>query len=124
MGLNGRVFTLFKFRTMFEDAHERRGEVTHLNQMSGPVFKAKSDPRITAVGRVLRKFSLDELPQLWNVLKGDMSLVGPRPPVPSEVRNYTWWQRRRVSVKPGLTCIWQVWGRNKVSFKRWVVTCV
>src|SRR6185295_36754 len=81
MGLNGRVFTLFKFRTMFEDAHERRGEVNHLNQMTGPVFKAKSDPRITAFGRVLRKFSLDELPQLWNVLKGDMSLVGPRPPI-------------------------------------------
>jgi len=120
MGLNGRVFTLFKFRTMFEDALERRGEVTHLNQMTGPVFKAKSDPRITAVGRVLRKFSLDELPQLWNVLKGDMSLVGPRPPIPEEVAAYHRWHRRRLSMKPGLTCLWQVSGRNDVDFDRWM----
>ena len=120
MGLNGRVFTLFKFRTMFEDAHERRGEVTHLNEMTGPVFKAKSDPRVTAVGRVLRKFSLDELPQLWNVLKGDMSLVGPRPPIPEEVAAYHRWHRRRLSMKPGLTCLWQVSGRNNVDFDRWM----
>ncbi|MEA2236513.1 MAG: hypothetical protein QOC81_1237 [Thermoanaerobaculia bacterium] len=120
MGLNGRLFMLFKFRTMFEDAHERRGEVTHLNQMTGPVFKAKSDPRITAVGRVLRKFSLDELPQLWNVLKGDMSLVGPRPPIPEEVAAYHRWHRRRLSMKPGLTCLWQVSGRNNVDFDRWM----
>ena len=120
MGLNGRVFTLFKFRTMFEDAHERRGEVTHLNEMSGPVFKAKSDPRVTVVGRVLRRFSLDELPQLWNVLKGDMSLVGPRPPIPEEVAAYHRWHRRRLSMKPGLTCLWQVSGRNNVDFDRWM----
>ena len=120
MGLNGRLFMLFKFRTMFEDAHERRGEVTHLNEMSGPVFKAKSDPRVTAVGRVLRKFSLDELPQLWNVLKGDMSLVGPRPPIPEEVAAYHRWHRRRLSMKPGLTCLWQVSGRNNVDFDRWM----
>jgi exopolysaccharide biosynthesis polyprenyl glycosylphosphotransferase len=120
MGLNGRVFTLIKFRTMFEDAHERRGEVTHLNEMTGPVFKAKSDPRITGVGRVLRKFSLDELPQLWNVLKGDMSLVGPRPPIPEEVAAYHRWHRRRLSMKPGLTCLWQVSGRNNVDFDRWM----
>jgi exopolysaccharide biosynthesis polyprenyl glycosylphosphotransferase len=120
MGLNGRIFMLFKFRTMFEDALERRGEVTHLNQMTGPVFKAKSDPRVTAVGRVLRKFSLDELPQLWNVFKGDMSLVGPRPPIPEEVAAYHRWHRRRLSMKPGLTCLWQVSGRNNVDFDRWM----
>jgi exopolysaccharide biosynthesis polyprenyl glycosylphosphotransferase len=120
MGLNGRIFTLYKFRTMIADAHERVGEVSHLNQMTGPVFKAKSDPRITAVGRILRKFSLDELPQLWNVLKGDMSLVGPRPPIPEEVRSYHRWQRRRLSMKPGLTCLWQVNGRNNIDFDRWM----
>lgn len=120
IGLNGRIFTLYKFRTMIEDAHERLGEVSHLNEMTGPVFKAKADPRITAVGRVLRKFSLDELPQLWNVLKGDMSLVGPRPPIPEEVRSYHRWQRRRLSMKPGLTCLWQVNGRNNVDFDRWM----
>ena len=120
MGLNGRIFTLYKFRTMIADAHERVGEVSHLNEMSGPVFKARSDPRITAVGRILRKFSLDELPQLWNVLKGDMSLVGPRPPIPEEVRSYHRWQRRRLSMKPGLTCLWQVNGRNNIDFDRWM----
>jgi exopolysaccharide biosynthesis polyprenyl glycosylphosphotransferase len=120
IGLNGRIFTLYKFRTMIEDAHERLSEVSHLNEMSGPVFKAKADPRVTGVGRVLRKFSLDELPQLWNVLKGDMSLVGPRPPIPEEVRSYHRWQRRRLSMKPGLTCLWQVNGRNNVDFDRWM----
>jgi exopolysaccharide biosynthesis polyprenyl glycosylphosphotransferase len=120
IGLNGRIFTLYKFRTMIADAHERLGEVSHLNTMSGPVFKAKADPRITSVGRILRKFSLDELPQLWNVLKGDMSLVGPRPPIPEEVRSYHRWQRRRLSMKPGLTCLWQVNGRNNVDFDRWM----
>ncbi|MEO8036691.1 MAG: sugar transferase [Acidobacteriota bacterium] len=120
MGLNGRVFMLYKFRTMIEDAHERRGEVSHLNQMNGPVFKAKDDPRITIVGRWLRKFSLDELPQLWNVLKGDMSLVGPRPPIPEEVASYHRWHRRRLSMKPGLTCLWQVSGRNNIDFDRWM----
>jgi exopolysaccharide biosynthesis polyprenyl glycosylphosphotransferase len=120
IGLNGRIFTLYKFRTMIEDAHERRSEVRHLNEMTGPVFKVKLDPRITSVGRILRKFSLDELPQLWNVLKGDMSLVGPRPPIPEEVRSYHRWQRRRLSMKPGLTCLWQVNGRNNVDFDRWM----
>ena len=120
MGLNGRVFTLYKFRTMIEDAHERRGEVSHLNEMTGPVFKAKDDPRITTVGRILRKFSLDELPQLWNVVKGDMSLVGPRPPMPEEVAGYHRWHRRRLSMKPGLTCLWQVSGRNNIDFDDWM----
>jgi len=120
IGLNGRIFTIYKFRTMIDDAHERRGEVTHLNEMSGPVFKAKSDPRVTSVGRWLRRFSLDEIPQLWNVLKGDMSLVGPRPPIPEEVASYHRWHRRRLSMKPGLTCLWQVSGRNDIDFDRWM----
>jgi exopolysaccharide biosynthesis polyprenyl glycosylphosphotransferase len=120
IGLNGRIFTLYKFRTMFENAHARRAELSHLNEMSGPVFKLRSDPRVTAVGRFLRKFSLDEIPQLWNVLKGDMSLVGPRPPIPEEVGLYQRWQRRRLSMKPGLTCLWQVSGRNQVDFDRWM----
>jgi exopolysaccharide biosynthesis polyprenyl glycosylphosphotransferase len=120
IGLNGRSFTLYKFRTMIEDAHARRGEVSHLNEMTGPVFKAKDDPRVTAVGRFLRKFSFDELPQLWNVLKGDMSLVGPRPPIPEEVSVYQRWHRRRLSMKPGLTCLWQISGRNNVDFDRWM----
>jgi exopolysaccharide biosynthesis polyprenyl glycosylphosphotransferase len=120
LGLNGRIFTLYKFRTMIEDAHRRREEVSHLNEMKGPVFKSKTDPRVTPVGRFLRKFSLDELPQLWNVLKGDMSLVGPRPPIPEEVESYHRWHRRRLSMKPGLTCLWQVSGRNNVDFDRWM----
>ncbi|HEV2721236.1 MAG TPA: sugar transferase [Thermoanaerobaculia bacterium] len=120
VGLNGRGFTLYKFRTMIADAHERRGEVHHLNEMNGPVFKAKADPRVTPIGRVLRKFSLDEIPQLWNVVKGDMSLVGPRPPIPEEVASYHRWHRRRLSMKPGLTCLWQISGRNQIDFDRWM----
>ena len=120
IGLNGRSFTLYKFRTMIERAHELRDEVSHLNQMTGPVFKAAADPRVTTVGRILRRFSFDELPQLWNVLKGDMSLVGPRPPIPEEVKSYHRWHRRRLSMKPGLTCLWQVSGRNKIDFDHWM----
>jgi lipopolysaccharide/colanic/teichoic acid biosynthesis glycosyltransferase len=105
---------------MTEDAEQRLAEVAHLNEMDGPVFKAKDDPRVTRVGRVLRKFSLDELPQLWNVLRGDMSLVGPRPPIPEEVARYERWQRRRLSMKPGLTCLWQVNGRNDLDFGSWM----
>jgi len=121
MGLNGRLFTLYKFRTMIEDAHARREEVAHLNEMNGPAFKLKDDPRVTTVGRFLRRFSLDELPQFWNVLKGDMSLVGPRPPIPEEVASYHRWHRRRLSMKPGLTCLWQVSGRNDIAdFDRWM----
>ena len=119
-GLNGRRFTLYKFRTMVADAEWRRQELLHLNEMDGPVFKVRNDPRVTRLGRLLRKFSLDELPQLWNVLRGDMSLVGPRPPIPEEVDQYERWQRRRLSMKPGLTCLWQVNGRNAVDFESWM----
>ena len=120
IGLNGRTFTLYKFRTMIQDAHARLNEVSHLNEMTGPVFKSRIDPRVTAVGRLLRRFSLDELPQLWNVLKGDMSLVGPRPPIPEEVAAYHRWHRRRLSMKPGLTCLWQISGRNDLDFEHWM----
>jgi exopolysaccharide biosynthesis polyprenyl glycosylphosphotransferase len=119
-GLNGRYFTLYKFRTMVHDAEARRQEIFHLNEMGGPAFKLRHDPRVTRLGRLLRKFSLDELPQLWNVLRGDMSLVGPRPPIPEEVAQYQRWQRRRLSMKPGLTCLWQISGRNEVDFDRWM----
>lgn len=119
-GLSGRLFTLYKFRTMVENAEQRRWELEHLNEMNGPVFKLRRDPRVTGVGRILRRFSLDELPQLWNVLRGDMSLVGPRPPIPEEVARYERWQRRRLSMKPGLTCLWQISGRNQVDFDRWM----
>jgi len=120
VGKNGETFHCLKFRTMFVGAHAEQEKLRAASTQDGPAFKIPKDPRITGVGRVLRKFSLDELPQLLNVLVGDMSLVGPRPPIPTEVDKYTWWQRRRISVKPGLTCVWQVWGRNRVSFKRWV----
>ena len=119
-GLNGRRFTLYKFRTMVADAEAMQRELLHLNEMNGPVFKLKRDPRVTWIGRFLRRFSLDELPQLWNVLRGDMSLVGPRPPIPDEVARYQRWQRRRLSMKPGLTCLWQISGRNQVDFDRWI----
>jgi exopolysaccharide biosynthesis polyprenyl glycosylphosphotransferase len=119
-GRNGRKFTMFKFRSMVVDAEELKARLAHLNEMSGPVFKIKQDPRITKVGRILRKTSIDELPQLFNIVTGDMSLVGPRPPLPSEVEQYEPWQRRRLSVKPGLTGLWQVSGRNQVDFEEWM----
>ena len=119
-GMNGRVFNLFKFRSMIQGAEHRLEELKALNEMSGPVFKLENDPRLTKVGRFLRKTSLDEIPQFWNVLKGDMSIVGPRPPLPSEVDKYQPWQRRRLSMKPGITCIWQVSGRNKIDFDDWM----
>lgn len=120
MGMNKRRFRLYKFRSMVVDAERRRGEIANRNEMDGPVFKIKNDPRVTPVGRFIRKTSIDELPQLFNVLKGEMSLVGPRPPLPSEVRQYEWLFQRRLSIKPGLTCLWQVSGRNEVSFKQWM----
>ncbi len=119
--LNGRSFMLYKFRTMVEDAEQRLEEIRKYNEMAGPAFKMTNDPRITPIGKWLRKFSLDEFPQLMNVLMGDMSIVGPRPPVPSEVAKYELWQRRRLSMRPGLTCLWQVSGRNKItSFDEWM----
>jgi exopolysaccharide biosynthesis polyprenyl glycosylphosphotransferase len=119
-GLNGRRFRLFKFRSMRRDAEARRAEVAHLNEMDGPVFKSAHDPRVTPVGRFLRKFSIDEWPQLINILKGDMSFVGPRPPLPEEVQKYERWQRRRLRMKPGLTCLWALEGRNKLDFRSWM----
>ena len=120
VGLNGRPFTLVKLRTMVENAEERLAEVAHLNEHEGPVFKSANDPRLTAFGRLIRRFSLDEIPQLWNVLRGEMSLVGPRPPLPEEVARYERWQRRRLSMKPGVTGLWQVSGRNEISrFEDW-----
>jgi exopolysaccharide biosynthesis polyprenyl glycosylphosphotransferase len=120
-GLNGRPFTLLKLRTMVEGAEERIDEVAHLNEHEGPVFKAANDPRLTAFGRFIRRFSFDELPQLWNVLRGEMSLVGPRPPLPLEVARYERWQRRRLSMKPGVTGLWQVSGRSDIrNFEEWI----
>ncbi len=119
-GLNGRKFKLYKFRTMIEGAEMKKRELLKMNEMDGPVFKIKHDPRITRIGRVLRKLSIDEIPQLINVLKGDMSIVGPRPPLPVEVDLYKLWQRRRLSLKPGITCIWQVSGRNNIQFEKWM----
>ncbi|WP_067617937.1 sugar transferase [Alicyclobacillus acidiphilus] len=119
-GLNGKTFTMYKFRSMRTDAEAIRHKLLHLNEMDGPVFKIKNDPRITRIGRFLRKTSLDELPQFFNVLRGEMSLVGPRPPLPSEVNQYDPQHRRRLSVKPGLTCLWQISGRNEINFQEWV----
>ncbi len=119
-GLNGRRFTMYKFRTMVENAEQLQEELRRFNEMSGPVFKMTRDPRVTRVGRWLRRTSMDELPQLVNVLMGDMSLVGPRPPIPEEVERYERWQRRRLSMRPGLTCYWQISGRNEVNFAEWM----
>lgn len=121
-GLNGRPFTIFKFRTMVTDAEQRRHELESMNEMTGPVFKMTRDPRITPIGKILRKFSIDEFPQLFNVLRGEMSLVGPRPLPVDEVRRFhDFAHRRRLSVKPGLTCLWQISGRNDVKdFNDWV----
>jgi exopolysaccharide biosynthesis polyprenyl glycosylphosphotransferase len=119
-GVNGRKFYVYKFRSMVPDAEKKLEELRSQNEMSGPVFKITKDPRQTRVGKFLRKTSLDEFPQFWNVLKGDMSLVGPRPPIPKEVEQYEPWQRRRLSMKPGITCIWQVSGRNQIGFEDWM----
>ena len=121
LGQGKRIFPMLKFRTMVEDAEQKQAALEHLNEASGPVFKIRNDPRITTVGRFLRRSSIDELPQFWNVLKGDMSLVGPRP---LPVRDYDGfredWQRRRFCVRPGITCLWQVTGRSSISFERWM----
>ena len=118
--INGKPFRMLKFRTMVENADAMKDQLAAQNEMDGPVFKMKNDPRVTPLGRFLRKFSIDELPQLVNVLRGDMTVVGPRPPVPKEVAKYEGWQRRRLSVRPGLTCTWQVSGRNEISFEQWM----
>ncbi len=118
-GLNGRRFTLYKFRSMRRDAEALKPLLAHLNEKD-TAFKIANDPRITPLGRFLRKFSIDEWPQLWNVLKGDMSLVGPRPPVPEEVERYQRWQRRRLRMRPGLTCLWALEGRDSLDFDTWM----
>ncbi|WP_407306885.1 sugar transferase [Desulfosporosinus sp. SB140] len=120
VGLNGRIFKMYKFRSMVVNAEALKSELAHLNEMSGPVFKITNDPRVTQIGKLLRKTSLDELPQLWNVFTGEMSLVGPRPPLPSEVNLYDPKHRKRLAVKPGITCIWQISGRNEVDFEEWM----
>ena len=119
-GLGGREFEFWKFRSMKPGAHATREFLEAANEQSGPVFKIRNDPRMTRVGRFLRKTSIDELPQFWNILKGDMTLVGPRPPLPAEVAKYEPWQRRRLDVVPGLTCLWQVGGRSDIGFLDWV----
>ncbi len=118
-GLNGRRFTFYKFRSMCLNAEDLKASLQHLNQKS-TAFKIPDDPRLTPLGRWLRKFSVDEWPQLWNVVLGDMSLVGPRPAVPDEVNNYKRWQRRRLRMRPGLTCLWAVSGRDALDFDTWM----
>ncbi len=121
VGLRGRRFTGYKFRTMTPDAEERRAGLESRNEMTGPAFKMRDDPRVTRIGRFLRRFSLDELPQLWSVVKGDMSLVGPRPPLYTEWTRFEPWQRGKLAVKPGVTCLWQVSGRSDIkNFSEWV----
>lgn len=120
VGMHGRRFRFYKFRSMYVDAEQRFSEVELRNEMDGPVFKIRNDPRVSRVGWFLRRTSLDELPQLWNVLKGEMSLVGPRPPLPREVEQYRPGDIVRLSVKPGVTCLWQIRGRSNVGFEQWM----
>ena len=119
-GKDNKEFPMYKFRSMVSNAEELLEELKSQNEMDGPVFKIKEDPRITKVGKFIRKTSIDELPQLFNILKGDMSIVGPRPAIPHEVAEYNSYQRQRLLVKPGLTCIWQVSGRNTIGFDEWI----
>jgi len=120
IGLNGKEFNMYKFRSMVINAEELKEKLKDKNEMSGPMFKIKDDPRITKIGKFIRKTSIDELPQLVNVLKGEMSLVGPRPSLPNEVKEFEKWMLRRLDVKPGITCYWQVMGRNKIGFEDWM----
>jgi exopolysaccharide biosynthesis polyprenyl glycosylphosphotransferase len=121
LGLRGRLFELYKFRTMVSNADELKKELEEMNEADGPAFKIKDDPRVTKIGRFLRRTGLDELPQLFNILKGEMSLIGPRPPLPEETTQYERWQLRRLSVKPGLSCFWQVKpDRNSIKFEKWM----
>lgn len=120
VGVNGKNFKMYKLRSMVINAEEIKNKLQEQNEMSGPMFKIKDDPRITKVGKFIRKTSIDELPQLFNVLKGDMSLVGPRPSLPNEVEAFEAWMLERLEVKPGLTCYWQVMGRNQIDFEDWM----
>jgi lipopolysaccharide/colanic/teichoic acid biosynthesis glycosyltransferase len=120
VGAGGKLFKMYKFRTMFANAEQLKKAILDKNEVSGPVFKMKNDPRITRVGAILRRYSLDELPQLWNVLRGEMSVVGPRPALLDEVKKYKNWQLQRLQVSPGLTCIWQVSGRSNIKFEDWM----
>ena len=120
IGKNNKKFNMYKFRSMVSNAEELKERLQDQNEMSGPMFKMKNDPRITKVGKFIRKTSIDELPQLWNILKGDMTLVGPRPSLPKEVEEFEPWMKRRLDVKPGLTCYWQVSGRNNIDFEEWM----
>ena len=121
VGKNGRVFKFYKLRSMVPEADQMLDSLLDQNEMEGPAFKISNDPRITRVGRVIRKTCIDELPQLWNILKGDMSFVGPRPPLPREVEQYNDFQRNRLSVVPGLTCYWQIQpNRNSLTFDKWL----
>ncbi|MBC5628540.1 sugar transferase [Clostridium sp. NSJ-6] len=120
VGKDGEIFRMYKFRSMVANAEELKRKLILENEATGPMFKIKNDPRITTIGRFLRRTSIDELPQLFNVLKGDMSLVGPRPSLPEEVEKFDLWMLRRLDVKPGLTCYWQVMGRNSIGFEEWM----
>lgn len=120
IGVNGKEFYMYKFRSMISNAEAIKGSLLEKNEATGPVFKMKKDPRVTRVGRIIRRTSIDELPQLVNVIKGEMSLVGPRPPLPEEVAKYTSYESQRLKVKPGLTCYWQIGGRNSLDFGQWI----
>jgi lipopolysaccharide/colanic/teichoic acid biosynthesis glycosyltransferase len=121
VGKDGVPFTSWKFRTMVRDADQRKRTLQDFNEMQGPVFKLRNDPRITPLGRILRRYSIDELPQLWSVLKGDMTLVGPRPPLVTEYERFSAWHKKKLSVVPGVTCLWQIGGRNDITdFDDWV----
>lgn len=120
VGKNGKIFKFYKFRSMVHSAEDVREALKQMNEQEGPVFKIRSDPRVTSVGRFLRRSSLDEIPQMFNVLKGDMSIVGPRPPLPEEVANYQPWHMSRLAVKPGITCLWQISGRSHIGFSEWM----
>lgn len=120
VGMNGQIFYMYKFRSMVSNAEALREALQQQNEASGPVFKIKFDPRVTKVGRVMRRMSIDELPQLLNVLKGEMSLVGPRPALPDEVEQYTEYEKQRIQITPGLTCYWQVSGRSNIGFDEWI----
>ncbi len=120
VGKNGKEFKMFKFRSMCSDADQKLKEIYHLNEKNGPIFKISNDPRVTKIGRIIRKLSIDELPQFINIIRGEMTIVGPRPPLINEVKQYTQYQTQRLSVIPGLTCYWQISGRSDLSFQEWV----